>query len=274
MRASVRSGLLAASLLATGALRGQAEQYRSPAGVTYRALADTGTIARAEAALAGDSLDVDKLLALGLAQASMRQYREAIATFTRGIRLAPTNATLYRWRGHRHLSIREFGKARADLRRAIALDSTNYGAWYHLGVLRFAEGDFPGAVECFTHSLPHAPDPGERAASTDWLWMSLSRAGRAPEAAALLARRPDSIATTVAYARRLRMYRGELAPEQLLAPTDTTDIDVATLNYGLGNWYVVHGDAARARAAFERAVASGGWPAFGFIVAEAELRRR
>ena len=89
----------------------------------------------------------------------------------------------------------------------------------------------------------------------------------------MLARRPDSLATPAAYAKRLRMYRGEITPEQLFAPSDTSDVDVATLSYGLGNWYMVKGDTAKARAAFQRSIASGGWPAFGFIVSEQELRR-
>ena len=89
----------------------------------------------------------------------------------------------------------------------------------------------------------------------------------------MLARRPDSLPTTAAYAKRLKMYRGEITPEQLITPADTGDIDVATLAYGLGNWYMVHGDTAKARAAFERSVQSGGWPAFGFIASEQELRR-
>ncbi|MEY4096007.1 MAG: hypothetical protein RLZZ53_3206, partial [Acidobacteriota bacterium] len=43
--------------------------------------------------------------------------------------------------------------------------------------------------------------------------------------------------------------------------------------YGLGNWYLVKGDKAKARQAFARSVqASGGWPGFGFIVSEIELR--
>ena len=46
-----------------------------------------------------------------------------------------------------------------------------------------------------------------------------------------------------------------------------------TLAYGIGNWHLVRGDTARAREWFERSVRSGGWPAFGFIVSEAELRR-
>jgi len=65
----------------------------------------------------------------------------------------------------------------------------------------------------------------------------------------------------------------QLAYYVVFGPADTSDVSVATLSYGLGNWYLLKGDTARARAAFERAVASGGWPAFGFIAAEQDLRR-
>ena len=51
------------------------------------------------------------------------------------------------------------------------------------------------------------------------------------------------------------------------------DVQIATLAYGLGNWYLVRGDTAEARKWFERSVQSGGWPGFGFIVSEVELRR-
>ena len=71
----------------------------------------------------------------------------------------------------------------------------------------------------------------------------------------------------------MKLYRGEITPEQLITPADTSDIDVATLQYGLGDWYMIKGDTARARAAFQRSVNSGGWPAFGFIASVEELRR-
>jgi hypothetical protein len=48
---------------------------------------------------------------------------------------------------------------------------------------------------------------------------------------------------------------------------------VATLSYGVGNWFLVRGDTAKAREYFGRSIASGGWPAFGFIAAETGLRR-
>jgi tetratricopeptide (TPR) repeat protein len=180
---------------------------------------------------------------------------------------------LYRWRGHRYVSVREYDRAEADFNRGLALDSANYGIWYHLGVVRFVRGDFAGAAAAFARAQPLAPDAGELAGATDWLWMSLARAGRRAEGDAMLRTRPDSLETTNAYRQRLRLYRGEIGPDSVLTPADTSDVAIATLSYGVGNWHLVRGDTARARRWFERAVASGGWPAFGFMAAEADLQR-
>jgi hypothetical protein len=105
--------------------------------------------------------------------------------------------------------------------------------------------------------------------------MSSMRAGRTADAAAALGRVPDSLRVTSAsaYAQRIKLYRGAITPEQVFTPTDTSDIAIATLAYGVGNWYLVRGDTVQAKQYFERSVRSGGWPAFGFIAAEAELRR-
>ena len=249
-------------------------QYRSPAGVEYRSYADpAGTVVAAAKALAADPRSVDRIVALGTAQAGVRQMREAVETFTKGLATLPNNALLLRWRGHRYLSVREFDKAKTDLTRGIALDTTIYGLWYHLGVVRFAQGDFAGAADAFTHALPKAPDAGELAGSTDWLWMSLSRAGKHADAKAMLDRHPDSLKIDNAYAARLRMYRGLVDPERVFTAADTADVQVATLSFGIGNYYLVKGDTVRARQYFERSVASGGWAGFGFIVSEIELRR-
>src|SRR5438874_2079917 len=85
----------------------------------------------ATSALAADPRNVDKIIALGVAQSGARQFREAIQTFTRGLAIAPNNALLYRWRGHRYLSVRELDKAMDDLTTGARIDSTVYGIWYH-----------------------------------------------------------------------------------------------------------------------------------------------
>ena len=274
----MRTTLAAAFALAafgppSGLIGAQTVQYRSPAGVAYYSDKDTGAVARAANALSADPNNVDKVIALGVAQAGVRQMREAIVTFSNGIIHAPNNALLYRWRGHRNLSVRELDAAERDFARGLSIDSTVYGIWYHLGIVRFARGDFAGAADAFRRGQPRAPDAGELAGSVDWWWMSLMRAGKPAEAKAMLDKHLDSLPVNNAYAQRLRLYRGSITPQQLFTPADTADVQVATLSFGLGNWYLVRGDTAAARAQFERSIRSGGWPGFGFIVSEIELRR-
>ena len=264
---------LAALLTVPWNVSAQSVQYRSAAGVEYRSVADTGQIARAQAMVAAEPENVQRYIQLGVAQSGARQFREAIETFTRALTIEPQNPMLLRWRGHRYLSLRDFDRALRDLTRGFALDSTNYGILYHLGIVHFARGDFMSAADMFARAQRRAPDAAELTGSTDWLWMALSRAGRHDEARAMLARRPDSVRVANAYARRLQLYRGEITAEQAVTPADTGDVNVATLSYGLGNWYLASGDAARAREWFERSIRSGGWPGFGFILSEVELRR-
>ncbi|WP_075071362.1 3-keto-disaccharide hydrolase [Gemmatimonas phototrophica] len=268
------------------ALPQETVQYRTPQGDVFRALGETDAVVKARAALGGNYRNVSNVIALGVAQSGVRQFREAITTFTRGLAALPATgrnvkdeAMLLRWRGHRYLSVREFAKAEADLTRGLALDGTNYGILFHLGVLRFHAGRFADAAALFARAQPVAPDGGERAGSTDWLWMSLARAGRVAEANAMLVKRidqqpdPKPAPPGYAYVTRLKLYRGEITPEQLIGDNEVDDVSISTLAYGLGNWYMVKGDTVNARAAWQRAVQSGGWPGFGFNVAEAELRR-
>ena len=263
--------VLAVILIATA----QTPQYLSPAGVAYTSLKDTGGVARAESLLAAEPKNIDRVIQLGLAHAAIRQYREAIRIFTGGIAQAPNNALLYRWRGHRYISVRELDSALTDLSRGARLDSTNYDIWYHLGVARFLRADFGAAANAFTRAQRLAPNDNEIAGATDWLWMSLARGARPAAAAAALAPAHDTLKITsaTAYAQRLKLYKGQIGPEQVLTPADTGDVAVATLSYGVGNWFLVKRDTAAARTWFERAIRSGGWPAFGFIAAEAELKR-
>src|SRR3989442_12975479 len=103
--------------------------------------------------------------------------------------------------------------------------------------------------------------------------MSIARAGRPADAQGLLDRRPDSIPAGNAYMQRLRLYCGQVAPDSVFTPADTSDITVATLSYGIGTWYLGRGATTRARGGFERPIAPGGGPPFGFIMSEVELCR-
>lgn len=267
--------LVAAASLAVAPLGAQDRplEYTSKAGVKHLAEPDTGAVARLAAAAKADPKNVDALFALGMAQTAIRQIREAIATFTQAIAIAPTQARLYRQRGHRYVSIGEFAKARADLTRGASLDSMDYGIWYHLGVVHFQAGEFAEAAKAFARGRTMPPNANEYLGSTDWLWMSLARAGRKAEADAMVRSLPDTVKLpdNYAYARRIRLYRGELTPEAVVAGGDTSAVQQATLNFGVAQWHLVAGNTAAAKANLEAAVATKGWPAFAYLLAERQL---
>ncbi|MBM3298243.1 MAG: hypothetical protein FJY83_11690, partial [Candidatus Aminicenantes bacterium] len=59
--------------------------------------------------------DPEALIALGRRLAALWRYNEAIEVYTNGIMRWSNNAMLFRHRGHRFISIREFEKAVLDL---------------------------------------------------------------------------------------------------------------------------------------------------------------
>lgn len=272
MRSSFR--IFVALLVVAPAAHAQV-QYRSLGGVEFRAQADTGLVARAAAAANADPRNVSTLIQLSIAQAGLRDYASALATLTRAMSIAPNDPLLYRWRGHRYISVGNYDRALADLTRGNALDSTNYDILYHLGVAHFMRGEFDDAARAFASAQRRAPNDNEIAGSTDWLWMALARAGRTADATRALAPITDSLKITsaTAYWQRLKLYRGVVTPDKVLTPADTAAVQVATLSFGTGNWYLARGDTANARTWFQRAVDSRGWPGFGFLASEIELKR-
>ena len=84
--------------------------------------------------------------------------------------------------------------------------------------------------------------------------------GRGADAKAMLDRRPDSKLVTNADTRRLQLYRGEIGPEAVLTAADTGEVQVATLAYGLGNWYLLQRNKVQARTWFERSIESAAGP--------------
>ena len=63
----------------------------------------------------------DAAIWLGRRTAYLGRYRDAIAVFTAAIDRHPSDARLYRHRGHRYISVREFDRAIADLSKAASL---------------------------------------------------------------------------------------------------------------------------------------------------------
>lgn len=241
--------------------------------------------------------DPAKLVWLGRRLAYLWKMRDAVELFSIGMLMHPDYAPFYRHRGHRYISLRRFDEAEQDLERAarlidgrpeeiepdgqpnarnLPLTTTGFNVWYHLALARYLKGDFEGALAAWRETARHTRGLDDNVvAVTDWTYMTLRRLNRPEEAAALLeSLKPEmDIIENHAYHRRCLMYKGQLRPDELLNVENARPLDLATMGYGVGNWHLYNGDAARARAIFEKVVAGEEWPAFGFIAAEAELAR-
>jgi tetratricopeptide (TPR) repeat protein len=257
-------------------------------------------LAAAEAAYAAGPPTEETTIWVGRRLAYLSRYREAIEVFSEGIRAFPNSYRLLRHRGHRYISTRQFDLAIADFQAAvllaaghedqiepdgapnaagIPLGTDKFNIWYHLALAHYLSGDFEAALGAYEECLAVSTNPDLLVATTDWMVMTLRRLGRADETGALLeAITADmEIIENDSYHRRLLMYKGEIAPEELLDLRSVADPDqalnIATQGYGVGNWYLTEGDTAQAMEIYERIVAGTSWAAFGYIAAEADLAR-
>jgi tetratricopeptide (TPR) repeat protein len=293
-------------LSAAAALTAQSPQ--SPAGKAYEAISLFGRplAAAVPSPAALQQLDQarrdfaaapteDHYVWLGRRTAYAGRYREAIAIYTDGLTAFPASYRLYRHRGHRFISIRQFGRAIADFEKAavlvrglplevepdgapnkagIPVSNTQFNIYYHLGLAYYLARDFTKAETAYRECLRWSKNEDSIVAVTDWLYMTLRRTGRAAEAARALGplRAGMPMIENGAYLDRLLMFKGVI-PEAEFArskPGETAP-ERAIRDYGLGMAALWRGDAARAREWFERQASSDAWASFATIAAEAEL---
>lgn len=253
--------------------------------------------AKAIADYASDTTNADNIIWLGRRTAYLWKFHPAIDIFSRGIKLYPEDARFYRHRGHRFITIREFDQAIIDLEKAarltedkedeiepdgqpnkrnIPVSTLKFNIWYHLGLAYYLKGDFESALSAYLQCLQYSWTNDDRlCATSDWLYMTLRRLGRIEEATNILApiHNKMEIIENFSYYRRLLMYKGDLPPDSLLVLHEASDVDIATQGYGVANWYLYNNQKEKAVELMKRIVQGNGWNAFGYIAAEADLKR-
>jgi tetratricopeptide (TPR) repeat protein len=236
---------------------------------------------------------------LGRREAYLYQYKKAIQIFSDGINKFPQSYKLFRHRGHRYITVRDFNRAVADLQQAAALmprqpleiepdgqpnkqniplSSTQFNVWYHLGLAHYLKQDFNGALKAYDQCMKVSVNDDLLCATTDWMYMTLMKAGMKEDAGKLLERiSPEmNIIENDSYHKRLLMYKGLLPSDSVLnvnVNNEDADLAIATQGYGVGNWYLSQGDTVKAKQIFERVLSGKHFAAFGFIAAEVELQQ-
>ena len=237
--------------------------------------------------------DADTIIWYGRRTAYTGDFRGAIEIFSEGIGKFPQDDRMYRHRGHRYVSIREFDRAIADLEQAamliegeenetepdgqpneqnIPVSSRHGNIWYHLGLAYYLKQDWENAFRAYQNGFNAGRNDDNRVSTTHWLYMIRRRLGDEEGAAKVL----DVITTDMnvienfSYHKLCLFYKGEMTIAELIGDGEDTPSG-ASAAYGLANWYYYSGQKETATEQLEALVTSSSWAAFGFIAAEVDL---
>jgi tetratricopeptide (TPR) repeat protein len=268
---------------------------------TERPLYDSALLV-AEKNYQQDPSNLDNIIWYGRRLAYAGHFNEAIAVYTEGLKKHPDAPALYRHRGHRYITLRQFGKAAEDLKKAAELiegqpispepnglplpnpgqpsSSLQFNIWYHLGLAHYLQGEYGNAAVAYEKCLEYADTDDATVAVADWLYISYRRLGEDEVAEKTLGmiHMDMQIKENQSYYNRLLMYKGILPPDSVLRIQGSEiypsrDLALATQGYGVANYYLDLGEAEKARKIFEMVVDGAYWPAFGHIASEADLLR-
>ncbi len=261
-----------------------------PAAPSDRVLENLAT---ARADYEADPDDADNIIWLGRRLAYTGDYRGAIEAFSEGIEKHPDDARMYRHRGHRYITIREFDRAIADLEKAaeliegtenetepdgapnplgIPVSSLHGNVWYHLGLAYYLKQDWEHAYRAYTNGYNASRNDDNRVSTTHWRYMILRRMGKEAEAQEVLAdiSREMNVIENMSYHSLDLFYKGELSMAELIGDGEDSPAGAAVM-YGAANWHYYNGDTAKAREMFEALTSTSSWAGFGYIAAEADL---
>jgi tetratricopeptide (TPR) repeat protein len=250
----------------------------------------------AQARYEANPRNADAIIWLGRRLAYLGRFKDAIDTYTKGIALHPSDARLYRHRGHRHITLRQFDLALSDLRKAselvkgkpdeiepdgqpnernIPTSTLQFNIWYHLGLAYYLTRENEKALSAYRECLKVSGTPDRLVSTTHWLYMTLRRLNRNAEAAKALEPIVEGmdIIENTSYYRLTLMYKGILSDEQLLSETQGDSAASHSVLYGVGNWHLYNKRNKQALEIFQRILASNQSTSFGFIAAEADLKK-
>lgn len=253
-------------------------------------------LATARADYEADPADPDQIIWYGRRTAYAGDYRGAIEIFTEGIEKFPGDARMYRHRGHRYITVREFDRAIEDLEKAaeliegtenetepdglpnalnIPVSSLHGNIWYHLGLAYYLEQDWDNAYRAYTKGFDAGRNDDNRVSTTHWLYMISCRKGDEDAALATLesVNADMNVIENMSYHSLDLFYKGEITLDELLGGDDGSPAGAAIL-YGAANWHYCDGQTAKADEMLRGILESPAWASFGYIAAEVDLASR
>ena len=160
--------------------------------------------------------------------------------------------------------------------RNIPTSTLQTNIYYHLGLAHYLKGEFDAADTAFRKAFDLAKNADMQVAAANWVFMSEMRLGKTNDAKQFVAQIKDGldVIENVDYYTLVKLYQGKLKPDEIANKIGSNSLSNSTLGYGLGNWHLYNGRRDEAIKFFKQIVAGDQWASFGYIAAEADLKRQ
>ncbi len=253
-----------------------------------RKLLMTADVEESKAALQADPYNPDCWYQLGVATGKQDGLEASIDVFSQGLIQCPFSAPLYFGRGRKYIGLRNYWRAVADATMAIRIEPDIWTYWYYRAVPRNLAGDAAGALEDFSQCFRMTPD-NEHYPIIDWMFLCALDMGDTVRAKEIL----DMMDTATephhcmdyAYRRRVRLYKGEVRPEELIDEADIRknafmeqpgrmQLERETLTFGLFAYYTYIGNNEMANATLKTIMDFEPSVVFGYLKGSDIARRR
>lgn len=250
-----------------------------------------------EEAYFNDTTNLDNLIWYGRFLAYAGKYKEAIELYSSGIIQHPNEPRLYRHRGHRFITIRQFENAIDDFEKAkslmqgmsiqteqdgmpneknIPVSSLQSNVLYHLGLAYYLSGDLHKAKKNFTECMELNTNDDNIVSAVYWAFMTARRGGDIHAAKKFLdSVKPDmNIIENFTYHKICLHFQQSLSEYDLreFAKTQVQSSKTA-VEYALGNWELFHNKPEIAESAFRKIIRGEDWNSFAYIAAEKDLTK-
>ena len=243
-----------------------------------------------------ESENPDALIWFGRRAAYLGNYNEAIKIYSEGIQKHPNDARMYRHRGHRYISTRQYDKAIEDLEYAaklvegkedqvepdglpndknIPLSTLHGNIWYHMGLVYYLKNDMENALRAYQHRTVTERYDDNVVSGGYWLYMILRRMGKTEEANAAIeaVHEEMDIIENFSYYNMCLFYKNLISDESL-KPNDSNSSNDNVYLYALGNWNLYHQkDTTQAKNYYRQLLDEGNKYSFAYLAAESDWNR-
>ena len=240
--------------------------------------------------------DADALIWYGRRTAYLGNYQDAIDIYTLGIQKHPEDARMYRHRGHRYISLRQYDEAIEDLEKAVILikgtedqvepdglpnarnipiGTLHGNIWYHLGLAYYLKNDMENALRAYSNRAVTERYPDNLVSGGHWSYMILRRMNKEEEAIKVIdaVKKDMDIIENTSYYNMCLFYKGILS-EADIKPKISGSSSGDAIYYGLGNWYLYNNqDTVIAKQYYQELLENGNEYSFAYLAAESDWNR-